>query len=309
MKRCLIFLIIALLTPSILPADLKPPEQGYIQSYDAQIYYKRIGEGFPIIIIHGGPGHNSSYLTSEFEALAQNNELIFYDQRGTGASCDNLNFNQVTLPQFVQDLENLRKELKLNKFILMSHGWGSTIATEYAHQYPKNVTQIVLIDPLPASSQDLTSFASELSHRFKDSKNPAESITKSEAFISGDLPTYKKFYAHFFKEFFYEEENLSKLHFKIDQKDALQGFLVYRIFEESLLKGGYDFKEHLKKISAKTLVIHGDSDPIPLWTAQELASLIPNSKCRIIKDCGHFPHIEKPDELFDEIQLFLKDTP
>ena len=294
------------LSPSCLFAELSLPKEGTIESDGAPIYYKRIGKGDPIIVVHGGPGHNSSYFLPQFEELAKNHELIFYDQRGSGRSYENLDFNKVTLLQFVKDLENLRKDLNLNHFALIGHAWGAFVTAQYARKHPEHVTQMILMNPMPASSQDLSCFAAEINHRLKDSHNPAMKISESDAFLAGHLPTLKKFYGELFKEFFFEPSNITKLSFRLKEEEALQGFLIYRIFEETLLKGGYDFKLKLKEIQTPTLILHGDSDPIPQWTAKEIANLLPNAKCHIIKDCGHFPHIEKPDEFFDEINLFLK---
>jgi pimeloyl-ACP methyl ester carboxylesterase len=54
-------------------------------------------------------------------------------------------------------------------------------------------------------------------------------------------------------------------------------------------------------VSVPALIVCGDSDkPVPLQTAsQVLADKIPNAKLVIIKDAGHFPHVEKP-EIFNE---------
>lgn len=289
-----------------LHAENLPFKEGTIESDGAEIYYKRMGKGSPIIIVHGGPGHNSSYFLPQFEALAESHELIFYDQRGSGKSFDNLDFNKITLPQFVKDLENLRKELKLNHFALIGHSWGALVASQYTRNHPKNVTQMILMNPMPASSQDLSSFAAEIDSRLKSSKNPAMKISESDAFLAGELPTLKKFYSEIFKEFFYDPQNISGLNFEINQEDAFQGFLVYRIFEETLLKGGYDFKLKFQEIETPTLILHGDCDPIPQWTVKEIAHLIPNAECKILKDCGHFPHIEKSKVFFNEINSFLK---
>lgn len=279
--------------------------EGTYQSNGSEIYYKTIGSGPPLLIIHGGPGHNSSYFFPSFEKLALHHQLIFYDQRGSGHSAQNLDFDTITMTQFVKDLENLRKELNLEHFQLLGHAWGALIAIQYASQYAQYVDKLILMNPFPSSAQDLSSFALEVEDRLKRTHNPALTFADSENFLVADVAEIQNFYQNLLKAFLYDEKNISKLKFELGQQDALQGLLIYRVFEESLLKGGYDYKPLLKKINCPTLVIHGDSDPIPLWTAKETASHLVHGKYRVLKDCGHFPHIEKPDELFDELGLFL----
>lgn len=51
--------------------------------------------------------------------------------------------------------------------------------------------------------------------------------------------------------------------------------------------------------------LHGDKDPIPLSVIERTQKSIPNSKLIVLKDCGHFPYVEKPDELFPILDAFL----
>jgi len=54
-----------------------------------------------------------------------------------------------------------------------------------------------------------------------------------------------------------------------------------------------------------TLIIHGDDDPIPFVTAENLKAAIPSSKLIKIDQCGHFPFVEQPEEFFNAINDFL----
>jgi pimeloyl-ACP methyl ester carboxylesterase len=53
------------------------------------------------------------------------------------------------------------------------------------------------------------------------------------------------------------------------------------------------------------LIVHGDSDIVPPVAVQQLPESIQGSKYVLIKDCGHFPYVEAPDELFKTINEFL----
>ena len=58
----------------------------------------------------------------------------------------------------------------------------------------------------------------------------------------------------------------------------------------------------------KVLIIHGDYDPIPVKYAEELNSLINNSKLIVLKNCGHFPFVEQPAQYFAECEKFLDEN-
>lgn len=51
-------------------------------------------------------------------------------------------------------------------------------------------------------------------------------------------------------------------------------------------------------------VIYGQQNIVPLWTAQKIKNTIPNANMLILKECGHFPYIEKPNQLFTRINHF-----
>ncbi|MDR1335170.1 MAG: alpha/beta hydrolase [Holosporaceae bacterium] len=63
-------------------------ESGYVNVERGRLFYEKFGSGEPIIIIHGGPGLDHSYLLPQMLELAKDHELIFYDQRGSGKSFD-----------------------------------------------------------------------------------------------------------------------------------------------------------------------------------------------------------------------------
>ncbi|MCC6128270.1 MAG: alpha/beta hydrolase [Chlamydiae bacterium] len=69
----------------------------------------------------------------------------------------------------------------------------------------------------------------------------------------------------------------------------------------------FDLHEKLKSLTCKTLIVHGDKDPISLPVIERTHKSIPNSRLVILKDCGHFPYVEKPDELFPILDAFLHD--
>lgn len=57
-------------------------KSGNIVAEGGTLYYRTIGEGKPIIFLHGGPGTPHGYLVDYFFTLSDNYQLIFFDQRG-----------------------------------------------------------------------------------------------------------------------------------------------------------------------------------------------------------------------------------
>ncbi|MFD2935318.1 alpha/beta fold hydrolase [Spirosoma flavum] len=59
------------------------------------------------------------------------------NQYGTDASVQRFDTARVTLPQFVEDIERLRKALGYSSFTLLGHSWGGSLAMAYVKTYPK----------------------------------------------------------------------------------------------------------------------------------------------------------------------------
>jgi proline iminopeptidase len=68
----------------------------------------------------------------------------------------------------------------------------------------------------------------------------------------------------------------------------------------------YDLHDTLSSVEVPTLLIYGEDEPATTLSGEKLDAAIPNSKFTVIKESGHFPFIEKPDQFFSELRSFLK---
>src|SRR6185503_5709811 len=87
------------------PSDRPAPREGFARIKDAQLYVREIGQGQPIMILHGGPDFDHNYLLPEMDRLSGSFRLIYYDQRGRGNSGTNVQPEQVSLQSEIDDLE------------------------------------------------------------------------------------------------------------------------------------------------------------------------------------------------------------
>jgi len=99
-------------------------QEGFINVNDIQLYYKVMGKGEPVVVLHGGPDLDHNHMLPLAE-LADNYKVVFYDQRMTGNSTGIPDAGSITVNNFVQDLEQIRKQLKLGKMHLLGHSWGA----------------------------------------------------------------------------------------------------------------------------------------------------------------------------------------
>ena len=107
-------------------------------------------DGVPCVFLHGGPGGGVSPRSRRFFDPSFY-KIIIFDQRGSGKSvpnaADDLKGSLVenTTPKLVQDIDALRRHLKIDKWGLVLGGsWGTTLALAYAQEYPDDVDALLL---------------------------------------------------------------------------------------------------------------------------------------------------------------------
>ncbi|MES2747329.1 MAG: proline iminopeptidase-family hydrolase [Bacteroidota bacterium] len=114
-----------------------------------KVWTKRIGNNpkMKLLLLSGGPGLSHEYFECMESFLpAEGIEFIYYDQIGTGLS-DNPNDTAMwDLPRYVEEVEQVRKALNLNKdnFYVLGHSWGGILAMQYALKYQDNIKGLII---------------------------------------------------------------------------------------------------------------------------------------------------------------------
>src|SRR5437868_3487069 len=91
-----------------LRLDQPAPLDGHLPVENARLYYRAIGQGQPIILLHGGPDFDHTYFLPDMDRLSDSFRLIYYDQRGRGKSAAHVQPEDVSLASEMQDVESVR---------------------------------------------------------------------------------------------------------------------------------------------------------------------------------------------------------
>ena len=288
------------------PADktnnLLPSEEVFVKADGAQLFCRVFGQGKPIVVIHGGPGLTQDYLLPPMARLKENNRVIFYDQRACGRSTGEINAGSIRIETFMDDLEAIRKAFGYAKITVLGHSWGAFLAMEYAIAHPESIEKMILLSSCPASSEDFSLFMDEWVKRTAPYQDELKAMRESKEFIAGDPAMTEKYYRLLYRAYCYNPEKANLLNVYMSQKACINGEKVEEIFMQNLFVKPFNLHDQLKKVRIPTLIIHGDADIIPPATAQKIHESIAGSKYILIKNCGHFPHVETPDELFNDLK-------
>lgn len=291
------------------PKESPPPViEGYWVTENDHVYYKTIGYGDTIVVLHGGPGMGHEYLLPTLEKLGTHYKVVFYDQKGGGRSLTSqLTYARIGLEPSVWMLEELRKYLILGNITLIGHSSGALLAAHYAMQYPDSVRKLILLNPVPFTRKYYQEFESTAALRLKTINPTLNRIRQTKAFQSNDPQAVSEYFRELFKAYVFDSQDVEKLNFGFSSASAIAFWKVMELFGENIFRQKFNFLPELtEKLKTPTLVIHGDYDPIPAASSKAITDAIQGAKLKVIKNCGHFPNIEKSEELINILYDFLE---
>jgi len=278
--------------------------EGYSTNNDSsKTYYKVFGKGEPLLIINGGPGMNSNGFESMAKTLAETQETIIYDQRGTGNSkLAELDSKTISMKIMADDIESLKKHLKIKKWNILGHSFGGMLASYYATIYPNSINKLVLSS---SGGIDLTLLKTEnliernLTKVEKDSMNYwndkiAKGDTSHEARLGRGralAPAYV-----------YDQKYVPIIAERLTQGNSKINGLLW----DDMQKIKFDCKAKLKTFKNPVLIIQGKQDVISNQIGELANKTFPNSKLILLENCRHYGWLDAKEKYFTDVNSFLK---
>lgn len=275
------------------------------------LFVRDIGRGSPIIVLHGGPDFDHTYLLPDLDRLADKYRLVYYDQRGRGRSADGVKPEDVSLASDVDDVDRVRRHFGWRSATILGHSWGGLLALEYALRYPGAISHLILMNPAPVSAADYARFRQVYREVQSEALDRLRAIAATDAFKGGDPDAVVAYYRIHFAPAFQRPEYLDRLMTNMRPSFTPDGVLKARAIEDRLdndtwlSSGGYDLLPKLAALRIPTLIIYGDHDFIPKDTVEHIAQAIPGARMVSLERCGHFPYIECAETTHRHIDDFF----
>lgn len=224
----------------------------FVQVNGAKIYYEEYGQGEPLILLHGF-GRTAADWNSCIPEFSKHYRVIAWDMRGHGRSI-NPDTSKVFLhATAAKDLLGLMEKLNLNKVKAIGHSSGGIVLLQAASAQPEKFEAIVLIS--------------------------------AQFFFSVQTRDFIKNHAR--PEAYYEFNELEKQHGKTKGKIVARQFYYFH----ELAGDPSITPDQLSKIEARSLVIHGDNDFVPVSQAWEIHQNIAGAHLWIVPNGWHLPHV------------------
>ena len=292
------------------------PEQPAVQTTfvgngASRLYLREVGHGPPIVILHGGPDFDHEYLLPAFDRLADAFRLVYYDQRGRGRSFAGQDPQGITIATEIDDLDRVVAWTGGGSVVLLGHSWGGLLATEYAIRHPDRVSHLILLNSAPVSHTGMLGLREALAA----SRSPEHTARRAElladpAYRSGDIEADAEYYRIHFANALRRPEQLDQVIRQLRVGFTSEGIVAARRFEERLYaqtwsRPDYDLIPELARAGVPSLLIHGDTDIVPLEAIRVIARGVPGSRLVVLADCGHFAYLEQPEAVRSAITEFL----
>ncbi|HWX53326.1 MAG TPA: proline iminopeptidase-family hydrolase [Verrucomicrobiae bacterium] len=293
-------------------------DEGFVDARGVFIYYKILGRGAPLLIVHGGPGASHDYLLPHLLPLARTNRLIFIDERGSGRSQKLEDASQYTVENMVEDVEDVRQALGLGKISLMGHSYGGVLAQAYALKYQKNLTHLILGSTFQSTAAINEVLAKMKQNMPADERERLEALEKAGLFGKGkdwEKNRYPEDYAKLawgdgYFPFLYQrrpDPNYDPL-----SGNTSTAWDLYREMwgshGEFVIDGNLksvEYTDRLSTIHVPTLVICGDHDESDPSLSRTMHEKIAGSKLVIVPQSGHMVFVDQPMIYLKAIDDFL----
>ncbi|RZS95483.1 proline iminopeptidase-family hydrolase [Cecembia calidifontis] len=307
MKRIHLVIVLLFLFFSCTGKKSLVSKEGYVEVEGGRIWYEVFGSGpkSPVLLLHGGPG-GTSLGFEPLKELGYDGPIVFWDQLGSGRSDALMDTSLMTIENYVDQVERLRKHLNLQDFVLYGHSWGTMLGMDYYLTYPDEVKAIIFSSPL--FSTDLwIADADTLIATLPDSVQKI--IRYHESRGSYGDPEYIEATQLYYSLFVTRKERP-----KVDRShlNLVSGENIYLYmwgpseFTSTGTLRNYDRLEYLPQIKVPVLMMTGEFDEARPSTVKYYHSLVPDSQFAVIPGAAHSTLNDNKEETLKVVRKFLE---
>jgi proline iminopeptidase len=277
--------------------------RGLMEVNGTQLYVVKEGKGEPLLIIHGGPGLNMTYMEPWLAPLKKKYTLIFFDQRSMGQSALSVK-DSMDLPVFARDIEAIRTKLGVGPVHVLTHSFGSFFGIYYAANYPESVTSLIMMSPVPLTQTYDRSMGAAMQVKVipTDSAKRA-AILQSGRIQQNDITAARELLQLSVKLVFCDTIAAQKFSVILPDNYFI-ATLSYQGFGDPRKR--HDMIALRAAVRCPVTVIHGACDIAPLAASAEVADL---GKLILMENAGHYPFIEQAKDTRKIIRKSLKSPP
>ncbi|UYX55375.1 alpha/beta hydrolase [Bacillus thuringiensis] len=272
----------------------------------------------PVLYLHGGPGESCyDFSYHQAERLKDSLFVIMIDQRGVCRSEEITEDEAFGLNDLIEDCEELKKVLQIEKWSIIGHSFGGYLALLYAAAYPNSIERIIFEGPTFDFALTSRALLQKTGHLLKK-YGKEEVAEESLAYSSGNASSKELLEAYIRLSAELEEKRMEIYNYKEDETDdSLYSDEEWDVFsnrsnihfDRLKLEGAChtSLLSKIKEVENPMLLIVGKYDVVTCEKQIETFNKdARNGKYIVFEESGHTPHYEEAERFAETIIQFLK---
>ncbi len=281
-----------------------PDEAGgrHVRIDDTRLYVVGRGEGFPLLVLHGGPGLDHHEFADELDPLGDAYRLILVDQRAQGRS-DPAPVSTWTLERMAQDVVMLARAMGLERYAVLGHSHGAFVTLRSAIDFPGAAAASIVSCGVPSAR--FFERTEEMLRTFEPNWLRQQVIDSWERETSAETPEdFDSLIADQWP-FHFADPLDPRIEAYAERSRGVLNPAVLRHFSQEEY-GGIELEERLGEIAQPVLVLGGRHDRTCVVEASEtMERKIPGAELVIFERSGHMPFVEEPEAYLGAVRTFL----
>ena len=269
--------------------------EGRIPFRGYETWYRSVGpddgDAVPLLCLHGGPGANWLHV-KPYEVLADERQVVFYDQLGSGnSSVEEPHDPSMWTPElYVEEVGVVREALGLERVHVLGHSWGGMLGMQYAATQPAGLVSLVVESSPPSVPAWMPEIA-----RLRSELPPEVEATLREHEEAGttDSPEYLEAVDVFYRR------HLCRVEPWPDWLVECFEFHVIGTIRD------WDITPQLGRIQVPTLLFCGRYDEVTPATVEPAHHAIPGSEFVVMKQSSHMSQAEEPETTLALVRGFI----
>lgn len=242
--------------------------------------------------------YDHSMLWPALSPLAARRQVILYDQRGRGASSAPADPSSASIDDDAADVGALRRALGIRQWDVLGHSWGGGISLLATASDVVGVRKLVLVDPVWSTSAWMPILRAAILERLHGEQRDAVAHIPEKSLETQDPALHSRYSRSVYPAWFADRDMAAR--FAPPDAMSVTGAAIL-----GRLRRGYDWRDRLRALSAPTLVLHGEADPLPLADYASDPYKLPTARVIAVPSSGHMPFWEAPQRFFALIESFL----
>ncbi|UCC48442.1 MAG: alpha/beta hydrolase [Gemmatimonadota bacterium] len=290
---------------AVVPMQAVAQSSHTVSLPEVELHYEVFGEGFPILLLAGGPGASNKLMMRLVPELQDSWQLVLIDQRATGQShLQQIDSSTINLDDYVEDIEAVRRDLGADSVLLLGHSWGGMLAMAVAAKYPDHVAGMILVG---SGGMDLENFYAAQANVWDspESQRVFEFWGAPERFAANPQLALYEIYRAIMPSRVFDPADVMEVmaDLKFDDIELSMPEVAELMFQD-LGRIGYDLRPQLRSYQRPVLVVQGYSG-FMVHAAYQIRDNIPGARTAFIDRCGHFPYHEQPEAFYKVVREFL----